>query len=181
MWKHIRRVVIAAGLVGGVLYWLATQSIPAVIVNADSFIATNLKWFGWKNPPLALASTALDHRIAVLGSLLVVLGLAAFVSKWIEKRWIKQAVAPLVRFVERHTHHKELQAKTRPEASLSTDFIPSTLTLARKAITEGRTATNSYGAVKNGNEALRVIAVLNAALLSLRQDYGMPIPSERED
>lgn len=90
MWKHIRRVVTAAGFVGGAIAALSTQSIPETIKAADGYLGTNLKWFGWENPPDALASAAADHTFLLIGLTLLALGGLAALSwliEWSWKRW----------------------------------------------------------------------------------------------
>lgn len=110
--------MLVAGVAGGGLAWLATHSIPASIVAADGFIVTNLKWLGWPDPPAALASSASNHRIAVTGIVLLVLGLGAYGSKWIEKRWLRRVAAPAVGFIERHFHHMPINTAANVIPSL---------------------------------------------------------------
>ena len=86
MWKHIRRVVTLAGVPGGGLFALSSHSIPASITDADGYLVTNLRWFGWVDPPRALASTAADHWTAALGALLVVLALIVGMWSIFERR-----------------------------------------------------------------------------------------------
>ena len=125
MWKHIQRVVVAGGLLGGLTFWLSTNSIPDTIVKADGFLRTNLIWLGWLNPPSALASSAADHTGAVVGLVLMIMAFCVLLLAGIERVFGATAAQKLiaapgeaVRYVERHIHHKELSAEVKPVASL---------------------------------------------------------------
>jgi len=66
--------------------WLSTHSIPQTIVDADGFLATNLKWVGVSDPPTSIASRASDNVVFVVGLVLIVIGGFALIS-WAVERW----------------------------------------------------------------------------------------------
>lgn len=125
MWKHIQRVVVAGGVLGGLTFWLSTNSIPDTIVKADGFLRTNLIWLGWLNPPSALASSAADHTGVIVGLILMVMALCVLLLAGIERVFgataaqkIIGAPGEAVRYIERHIHHKEMTDETKATASL---------------------------------------------------------------
>lgn len=123
MWKHIRRVVLGGGLIGGATFWLSTNSIPETIANADGYLGANLKFLGWSNPPAALATTAADHTGAIVGLILMAMGGAVFVL-WAAERMfgakeIAQVPSVIREFIYRNMHHKEFLAQIKGEASMA--------------------------------------------------------------
>ncbi|WP_223177594.1 hypothetical protein [Sphingobium jiangsuense] len=70
------------------MMWLSTNSIPQTVKQADSYIATNLKWAGLDNPPPAIATATADHIVLVIAAALVIIGLLAAAS-WAYDRWRK--------------------------------------------------------------------------------------------
>lgn len=86
MWKHVKRVVTAGGVLGTALLALASRSIPASIADANGYLFTNLRFFGWKSPPPALATKAADHWVAFSGAALVFVALIIWVLALIDGR-----------------------------------------------------------------------------------------------
>lgn len=123
MWKHIRRVVLGGGLLGGATFWLSTNSIPETIANADGYLGANLKFLGWSNPPAALVASAADHTGAIVGLILMAMGVAVFVL-WAAERMfgakeIAQVPSVIREFIYRNIHHKEFLAQIKCEASMA--------------------------------------------------------------
>jgi hypothetical protein len=67
------------------ILWLSTNSIPKAVKDADGFWATNLKHLGWENPPQELATTAADNIGAIIGILLLVVGVICLLAWLWEK------------------------------------------------------------------------------------------------
>ena len=63
--------------------WVAGNSIPKFIKDADGNFGTNLKWFGWHNPPAGLASAAADHWVYLGGAVLLVLSLGSLLGVFV--------------------------------------------------------------------------------------------------
>ena len=55
--------------------WLSTNSIPQTVSDANGYLATNLKWIGWSNPPQSLATKAADHFLFAMGSAILFVAL----------------------------------------------------------------------------------------------------------
>ena len=90
MWKHIRIAGMISAAIAAPVGWLATNSVPQTIKDADGYIATNLKWIGWKHPPKAIATTSADHFVLAVCTVFFVLGLLAALSWGLEKRRAKK-------------------------------------------------------------------------------------------
>ena len=81
----------------------------------------------------------------------------------------------------RHIHHLPIQAETKPIATASAIKIPAaSITQARAAIDEGRTAVDAPGGLR-APSAQRLNPVLKSALLSIQGVYKLPIPTDGED
>ena len=97
MWKHVQRFVIVLGTIGvplgGVSMWVAGNSIPKFIKDADGNFGTNLKWLGWRDPPQGLASSAADHWIYLGGTVILALSLISLLVVFI---WHHFAPTPKV-------------------------------------------------------------------------------------
>lgn len=91
MRKHVRRFVIIFGAIGaqfgGLAMWLAGNSIPKFIKDADGNFGTNLKWLGWHSPPQNLASAASDHWVYLFGLMLLILSLASLLGVFMWHRF----------------------------------------------------------------------------------------------
>lgn len=118
MFKHIRRVVIGGGALGGVTLWLSTNSIPETIIKANGIIGANLKWLGWDEPPKALASTAADHTGSIFGIVLIILAVLAIISWGMERLFASKPTVP-----PSSAENPHLLAQLRNEYILSHDGI----------------------------------------------------------
>jgi hypothetical protein len=100
MWKHVQRFVMVFAAIGaslgGSAMWVAGNSIPKFIKDADGNFGTNLKWIGLENPPPELASAAADHWIYVGGAILLALSVVSVLGVFIWNRIaIAQKIGPL--------------------------------------------------------------------------------------
>jgi hypothetical protein len=70
--------------------WLSTHSIKQTVNEADGFLAENLNYVGFSDPPASLATTAADHTAYLIGSvLLAVFVLFALIA--LGERWMRKA------------------------------------------------------------------------------------------
>ena len=191
--KHLRRAMIVGGVIGGGLFWLSTNSIQQTIEEANGILAENLRWFGFSDPPQALASTAADNTAAIAGLVLLILGVLAAAS-WAGDKITSRTHLTSAEHLKAlaHRYPKPVPRLPMNKANLSPhgrilveavealDRAPAGLSDAVTALATARQCQNQYGAFE-ASKAEGLNPIMGSAILSLERDYGLPTPPESED